>query len=72
MKPGGRRNSDLPMGNTWKVTSFFMSSYNFYLEVDFKCYYSKLKIMFETNSGKYTEKLLRSSTLKPWSFYTIK
>lgn len=32
-----------------------MLSYNFYLRVDFKCYYSKLKITSEMNSRKYTK-----------------
>lgn len=32
-----------------------MLSYTFYLGVDFKCYYSKLKIMSKVNSGKHTK-----------------
>lgn len=32
-----------------------MLSYTFYLGVDFKCYYSKLKIMSKVNSGKDTK-----------------
>lgn len=32
-----------------------MLSYNFYLGVDLKYYYSKLKTMSEMNSGKYTK-----------------
>ena len=39
------------MGNM-KKTSFFMLSYTFYLGVEFKCYYSKLKIMSEVNLGR--------------------
>lgn len=50
-----QKKHNLPVGNTWEMTSFFMLSYSFYLEVDFKCYYSKLKIMSEMNSIKDTK-----------------
>lgn len=43
------------MGNTEKLASYFMLCCNFYLGVDLKCYYSKLKIISEMNSVKYTK-----------------